>query len=80
VIYTCEGCGIKTEATPEEAFEQGWDTPERFMAHCTCPKCPITTTLWWRLVIEKQQTVSEEEAALLVHYNDLFKQYNETQL
>lgn len=79
-LYTCEGCEKTYEGTPEEAFKLGWDTPERFMSHCTCPNCPISCTLWWRIVIEKKQELSEEEVKLLASYNSLFKQYNETSL
>lgn len=74
--YTCEGCADTFTGTPEEAFDLGWDTPERFMSHCTCPKCPIDTTLWWKVVIEKQP-ITAEEGALLASYNQIFAEAQE---
>jgi hypothetical protein len=79
-MYTCEGCGATFEGTPEEAFEKGWDTPERFMSHCTCPNCPITTTLWWDLMVNKRTTLTPEEAVLITGYNQRFSEYNEVSL
>jgi hypothetical protein len=80
--YTCEGCGATTNLDPEAAFQAGWDTPERFMSHCTCPRCPINVTLWWRLVVEKQDpaTLTDDEKRLLIHYNQVFTEYNEQPL
>lgn len=82
--YTCEGCGTVAEfRTPEEAFKVGWDTPERFMSHCTCPNCLITTTLWWRLTIWREEhpddpfPATQEELDLITSYNRLFMEYNE---
>ena len=54
--YQCEGCDATFEGTAEEAFDLGWDTPERFFSHTTCPNCPITSTLWWSMIKEKNGT------------------------
>ena len=75
--YTCEGCGATLEATPSEAFHEGWDTPEMFMSHCTCSKCPITTTLWWRIMVEGHRDLTVEEQALLIGYNEAHAAHNE---
>ena len=79
MTYTCEGCGATFEGTAEEAFDEGWDTPERFMSHCTCSKCTIDKTVWWKLVILKQP-ITEEEGRLILSYNAIFEQYNETKI
>lgn len=71
--YGCEGCDKTFEGTAEEAFQAGWDTPERFMSHCTCDTCPITVTLWWRLMIEKRSQVTPEEFDLLQGYNQIYE-------
>lgn len=77
--YVCEGCSATFEGSPEEAFEKGWDTPERFMSHCTCPNCTIDKTVWWKIVVLKEQP-SEEEVRLIQGYNRLYEQYNEQPL
>lgn len=76
--YECEGCKAIFNGTPEDAFEEGWDTPERFMSHCTCPNCPINKTIWWKVVILKEDA-TPEEAALLLSYNKLHTAYNQAQ-
>lgn len=53
MTYKCEGCDATFYGTAEEAFDLGWDTPERFISHTTCPNCPITVTRWWKLVSNK---------------------------
>ena len=68
MVYTCEVCDTKFEGSAKEAFELGWDTPEMFMSHCTCPKCPIDKTVWWRLMVEKKQP-TDSEIMLLLQYN-----------
>lgn len=30
LIHICEVCGKKEILTPEEAFEQGWDYPQKW--------------------------------------------------
>lgn len=74
--YTCEGCSATFEGTPEEAFELGWDTPERFMAHCTCPNCTIDKTAWWKSVVLKEP-LTEAEIKMIQGYNQLYQEYNE---
>lgn len=76
VTYTCEGCGAQITTTHEEAFQEGWDTPERFMSHTTCPKCPITCTLWWDMMINKRTQITQEEYTLLLEYNRLYEAAN----
>ena len=70
--YTCEGCSKTFTGTPEEAFDVGWDTPERFMSHCTCESCGINQTLWWRMVVHKQTELTEAEFAMMQEYNRLY--------
>ena len=77
--YICEGCSAEFEGTPEEAFELGWDTPERFMSHCTCPSCTIDKTVWWKVVVLKEQP-TEAEFDLLQAYNQQWREYNENSL
>lgn len=52
--FICEVCGKKLVATPDEAFNLGWDTAPRFTSHTTCETCPITGTMWWMLIQEQQ--------------------------
>lgn len=72
ITYTCEGCGKQFTGTPEEAFDLGWDTPERFMSHCTCPKCPINSTVWWRIVVLKDTNLTDAEARMIHGYTELY--------
>lgn len=75
MTYTCEVCKTTFEGTPEEAFSEGWDTPEMFLSHCTCPNCTIEKTVWWKAVVEKQ-TLSDSEMDLLWEYNQIWKAAN----
>lgn len=37
---TCEGCGtVATFASPEQAFDLGWDCPPMFTQIVTCSRC-----------------------------------------
>jgi hypothetical protein len=80
--YECEGCDAVFNGTPEAAFKEGWDTPERFMSHCTCPNCPITTTLWWRVIMWQREHPDEpfqatpSELNLLRSYNKIWEEAN----
>ena len=74
--YTCEGCKAEFEGSPEEAFDLGWDTPERFMSHCTCPECPITCTVWWKAVVV-QDDLTDEEILLVQSYNQIYESANQ---
>jgi hypothetical protein len=71
--YECEACGAIFNGTAEEAFEEGWDTPERFMSHCTCPNCTIDKTVWWKVVVLKQAITKEEEDRLVL-YNKMYEE------
>lgn len=75
-IYTCEGCKATFEGTAEDAFQEGWDTPERFISHCTCPNCAIDKTVWWKVMV-KHEEPTEDEARLLQGYNELYEQRGE---
>lgn len=79
LTYKCEGCDATYTGTAEDAFTIGWDTPERFMSHCTCPNCSIEKTVWWKLVILKQQ-ITESEARLIQFYNQIYSEANEVSL
>lgn len=70
--YVCEGCQTSFTGTAEEAFQLGWDTPERFMSHCTCPTCPIDRTAWWKIVVMKQQPTLEEHERILA-FNVIYR-------
>lgn len=74
-VYECEGCGTVFIGSAEVAFELGWDTPERFMSHCTCPNCPITSTAWWKIVVLKEE-LSSAEINRIAHYNRLYDKAN----
>jgi hypothetical protein len=74
-VYECEGCDAVFIGSPEEAFDLGWDTPERFMSHCTCPNCPITSTAWWRIVVLKEAP-SQADVEKISHYNRLYNKAN----
>jgi len=76
--YTCEACKTTFTGTPEEAFDEGWDTPERFLSHCTCPNCTIDKTVWWKIVV-LNQAITEEEALLIASYNKMHAEYHEAQ-
>jgi rubredoxin len=79
MTYTCEGCGTTYTGSPQDAFKIGWDTPEQFMSHCTCPNCTIDKTVWWKVVMLKEEP-TPEEVQLLMHYNSIYSQYNEMDL
>ena len=79
MTYTCEGCSATFEGSPEEAFEEGWDTPERFVSHCTCPNCPIDKTVWWKSVV-RGEPLTEAEFELIQSYNQQWREYNENSL
>lgn len=77
-VYTCEGCGKTFTGTAEDAFQQGWDTPERFMSHCTCPDCTIDKTAWWKAVILKEP-LTNEEIQLIASYNKVYDESQQSQ-
>ena len=79
MTYKCEGCEATYTGSAEDAFNLGWDTPERFMSHCTCPNCSIDKTVWWKLVVNKEQ-ITEAEARLIQSYNQIYSEANEVSL
>lgn len=55
--YLCESCGLEEQLTTEQAFQNGWDYPPfigvfGIVSPRTCPTCPITTTVWWAVMVE----------------------------
>lgn len=79
MTYKCEGCEETYTGSAEDAFNLGWDTPERFMSHCTCPNCPIDKTVWWKVVVNKEQ-ITEAQARLIQSYNQIYSEANEVSL
>lgn len=75
MFYKCEGCENTFEGSPAEAFKLGWDTPEMFMSHCTCPDCPITVTAWWRIMVDKKP-MSRRDAEIIRGYNEIWRTQN----
>lgn len=71
--YICEGCGKTLTGTAEQAFQAGWDTPERFMSHTTCETCPINKTIWWKAVV-LGQPITIAEANTIRGYNALYNE------
>lgn len=60
LVHICEVCDRTETLMPSMAFEDGWDYPPRMgnfgvASPRTCPDCPITSTLWWAVVMDKQQ-------------------------
>ena len=80
--YQCEGCEATFTGTAEEAFEEGWDTPERFMSHCTCPNCTIDKTLYWQILIWQKEHGDEpfpataQQLEMLMRYNQIYYEAN----
>ena len=57
-LHVCEVCGKTEILSPEEAFEAGWDYPPKMgtfgiMSPRTCGDCPITETVYWKIVMSK---------------------------
>lgn len=57
LIHICEVCGKEEVLTSIEARDAGWDYPPYMgsfgiVGPRTCPGCPITETLWWKIVAE----------------------------
>lgn len=71
-IHVCENCGKTEELEEEEGFQAGWDYPPRLgvfgmLSPRLCPECPITTSLWWRLIQDgKEATLSESDEELVL--------------
>ena len=60
--HICEVCGREEILTPEEAYEAGWDYPPNIgafgiVSQRTCPNCPISKTVWWKIVVEHEDPV-----------------------
>lgn len=58
--YVCEACGTVEVLTAQKAFEDGWDYPPFIgtygvLGPRTCGKCPVTATLWWRIMTGQTQ-------------------------
>jgi hypothetical protein len=74
--YICESCKDEFTGTAEQAFDKGWDTPERFLSHCTCRRCTIDKTAWWRVVAMKQQPTNEDLKVIQGH-NEVWRRAQE---
>lgn len=68
--HYCDACGKKELLTADEAYSQGWDYPPgiykfRLFTPRTCGDCPITGSLYWKIVVEKKSLseLTEAEAA-----------------
>jgi hypothetical protein len=74
MTYVCEGCGATFEGHWKDAYNEGWDTPEMFVSHCTCPNCTIDKTIWWKLQVEKMDPaeLTPEQIQLLMEYNQMY--------
>ena len=60
-VHWCETCGREELLTSSEAFNAGWDFPPRMgtfgvISPRTCPNCPMTSTVWWAISVEKLST------------------------
>jgi len=70
--HICEVCGLEQTATPDEAFDAGWDYPPRMgvfgvLSPRTCPDCTIDKTLWWAITVNHvdAETVTDAQRATL---------------
>jgi hypothetical protein len=72
LLHICENCGAEKVLTPHEAWNEGWDYPPLLgvygvVSPRTCGNCPITTTLWWRIINSqegKPYSLTEADRAL----------------
>lgn len=73
--HWCEVCGTTEVLTSEEAFNAGWDYPPHIgewgvLSQRTCPQCPMTSTIWWAVVIDgydmKQLSVEQRRTVVRI--------------
>lgn len=71
-IHLCEVCGRREILEPSTAYFKGWDYPPRqgawrVVSPRTCPDCPTTATLWWRVTMEgaTEEELTERERETL---------------
>lgn len=74
--YICESCKDAFTGTAEQAFNENWDTPERFVSHCICGTCTIDKTVWWRVIAMRQQP-TEEDIRVLQGHNEIWRRAQE---
>lgn len=65
--HYCEVCGKKEYITAEQAFTNGWDYPPYIgvfgvLSQRTCGDCPITSTLWFRMMQKKREETFDASA------------------
>lgn len=65
--HYCEVCGKKEYITAEQAFNNGWDYPPHIgvfgvLSQRTCGDCPITSTLWFRMMQKKREETFDASA------------------
>ena len=58
-LHWCETCGREEVLTSQDAFDAGWDFPPKMgtygvISPRTCPNCPMTSTVWWAISIDKR--------------------------
>jgi hypothetical protein len=57
--HRCESCGREEMLSTQDAFDAGWDFPPKMgtwtvISPRTCPDCPMTSTVWWAITMEKR--------------------------
>lgn len=76
--HYCDACGKKELLTADEAYNQGWDYPPgiykfRLFTPRTCGDCPITGSLYWKIVVEKKtltELTENEKASFMRIMNE----------
>lgn len=58
-VHWCESCGREESLDSRDAYNASWDFPPHMgtwgvVSPRTCPNCPIQTTVWWTLAVEKR--------------------------
>lgn len=68
--YVCEACGTEEVLTAQKAFEDGWDYPPfvgtyGVLGPRTCGNCPVTSTLWWRIMTGQTKVMTLTDLAII---------------
>lgn len=68
--YICEACGAEEVLTAQKAFEDGWDYPPfvgtyGVLGPRTCGNCPVTNTLWWRIMTGQTEEMTLSDLAVI---------------
>lgn len=66
-VHWCEACGREEVMTSTEAYAAGWDAPPTMgtfgvLSPRTCPACPLSATLWWRVVVDRFDSADFSDA------------------